>query len=80
MRTNVNTFVTERGGKLVKKISDLCRERGISLAELERQCKLKARTVYRWDSNIPSVEKVKAVAEFLGVTVDELLKKEEDSD
>ena len=80
MRTNVNTFVTERGGKLVKKISDLCRERGISLAELERQCKLKARTVYRWDGNIPSVEKVKTVAEFLGVTVDELLKKGEDSD
>lgn len=58
---------------MVKKISDICRKRGISLAELERQCGLKSRTVYRWDENIPSVEKVRAVAKYLGVTVDSLL-------
>ena len=77
LRMNVNTFVTERGEKLVKKISELCKQRGISLAQLERECGLKSRTVYRWDANVPSVDKVKAVADYLGVTVDSLIKNEE---
>lgn len=65
---------------MVKNISAVCKRRGISLAELERQCGLKSRTIYRWDSNIPSVDKVRAVADYLGVTVDSLLAGEERSD
>lgn len=59
---------------MVKKISELCKERGISLAELERQCRLTPRTIYRWDENIPSIDKAKKVADYFGCTVDELLK------
>lgn len=58
---------------MVGNISALCKKRGISLAELERQCDLKPRTIYRWDSNTPSVDKVKAVADFFDVTVDSIL-------
>lgn len=74
----VNTFVIERGENLVEKISELCKRRGISLAQLERDCNLKARTVYRWDRNIPSVERVRIVADYLNTTVDELVRKEEE--
>lgn len=55
-------------------IKALCKKNGISLLELERACGLAARTVYRWDESTPSVDKAKAVADYFGVTVDELLK------
>ena len=58
---------------MVKKISALCKERGISLAELERKCKLKPRTIYRWDKNIPSADKVKQVADFFDLSMNELM-------
>lgn len=58
---------------MVKNICELCKEKKISLAELERQCGLAPRTVYRWDANIPSIEKVKKVADYFGVTVDDLI-------
>lgn len=57
-------------------IMNKCREKGISLAELERQAGLANRTIYKWDESVPSVEKVLAVADVLGVTVDELVRKE----
>lgn len=61
------------GDKLVKKILQLCKEQGKTVAELERECSIGTRTVYRWDDNIPSVDKVKRVADYLGTTVDDLL-------
>jgi len=61
-----------------EKIIKLCRERGISLAELERRAGLANRTIYKWSDSIPSVDKVIAVADILGVTVEELVKKEKD--
>ena len=61
---------------MLTKILEKCKERGITLAELERQAGLANRTIYKWNENVPSVEKVLAVANVLGVTVDELVKKE----
>ena len=58
---------------MVNKIASLCKERGISVLELERRSGLAARTIYKWDVNKPSVDKVKTVADTLGVTVDSLL-------
>jgi len=59
---------------LLSKIVELCKEKRMSIAELERQANLKQRTVYRWDESKPSVEKALAVANVLGVTVEELMK------
>lgn len=59
---------------MLGKIVELCKEKSMSIAELERQANLKQRTVYRWDENKPSVEKALAVANVLGVTVEELMK------
>lgn len=58
---------------MLNKILALCKEQGISLSELERRAELKEKTVYRWGKNVPGVDKVKKVADVLGVTVDELL-------
>ena len=67
-----------RGGdKLLERIEALCREKRISILELERMAGLKQRTVYKWDSSVPAIDKVKAVADVLGVTLDELMKDNE---
>lgn len=60
---------------MVAKIKRLCRERNMTLKELEDRIfpGVKGQIIGRWDENRPSVDRVKAVAEALGVTVDELL-------
>ena len=59
---------------MLKKITEFCKEKKISVLELERMAGLKPRTVYKWDCSIPAVDKVKAVADILGVTVDDLIR------
>lgn len=62
---------------MLKTIRNIAKQKGIPLAKIERACELGERSLYRWDTNYPSVDKVKKVADFLGVTVDELLKEEQ---
>ncbi len=57
---------------LKDKITALCKERKISVRELERRSGLKERTIQHWNQSKPSGEKLKAVANVLGVSVDEL--------
>ena len=57
---------------MVDRILDLAYSRKrISLKGLEKKVGL--HNIYRWDENIPSVDKVVKVADFLGVSVDSLL-------
>lgn len=58
---------------MVGKIAELCKEKNMSMAELERKAGLKARTIYKWDESKPSVDKAVAVARVLDVTVNELM-------
>ena len=62
---------------MLKTIRNIAKQKGISLAKIERACELGERSLYRWDTNYPSVDKVKKVADYLGVTVDDLLKEEQ---
>ena len=55
-------------------IKRLCDERGISISQLEREAGIAERTIYRWDENTPSVDKVKRVADYFGCAIDELLR------
>lgn len=59
---------------MLEEIKSLCAERGISICELEKACGLGTRTVYRWGkTSSPSIDKVKKVADYLGVSVDSLV-------
>lgn len=51
----------------------LCKEKGISIAKLERETGLGNATIRGWDVSSPTVEKLKMVADYFGVTVDSLL-------
>lgn len=58
------------------KIRELCKSRGMSLTELEQNVKLSNGTICKWDGKSPGVDNVRKVADFFGVTVDELLKED----
>ncbi len=50
-----------------------CKERGITIAELERNTGISNGVIARWESSSPRVCSVQAVADFFGCTVDDLL-------
>lgn len=58
---------------MVEKIRSLCKESGDTLASLERALGFGNGTIARWGERTPSVDKVKAVADYFGCTVDELI-------
>ena len=58
-------------------ISILCRKNKISIAKLERDTGLGNATVRGWARSSPTVDKLKAAADYFGVTVDELLREDE---
>lgn len=54
-------------------VSNLCKSHGISIAKLEKELNFGNATVRGWISSSPTIEKLKAVADYFGVTVDSLL-------
>ena len=65
---------------LLKRIKSICESKGMSLRQLEQEAGLALNTISRWEKNKPSIDKVKKVADTLGVTMDELLREEEADD
>ena len=63
---------------IVDNIARLCKERGVSFARLERETGMGNGVIARWDTSSPTVANIKAVADYFGVTVDDLLKKAEE--
>ena len=57
-------------------ISRLCKEKGISVAKLERETGISNGTISRWSTSSPTVEKLEKVADYFGVSVDSLLGRE----
>ena len=58
---------------MLHKIKELCREQGITVAELERQAGLVRSTVARWDETMPAADELARVARVLHTTVEDLL-------
>lgn len=58
---------------MLHKIKELCREQGITVAELERLAGLNQRTMAKWDETMPAADKLARVARVLHTTVEALL-------
>lgn len=56
------------------KIRSLCAKDGITLAELERKTGLGNGVIARWNSSNPRLNSLMKVADYFGVTMDELLR------
>lgn len=59
--------------QIVKRIKSAASKQGYTLAELEQKLGFGVRTIYKWDKNAPSVEKVLAVANFLDISLSWLI-------
>lgn len=58
---------------LYENIKKRCKAKGISIAKLERDTKLSVGSISHWRTSEPKVSNVKAVADYLHCTIDELL-------
>ncbi|SDG48712.1 helix-turn-helix domain-containing protein [Desulfosporosinus hippei] len=58
---------------LVGRIQELCRENNTNLKNLEVKFGFSNGAMYKWDTNIPSVDRVQKVADYFGVSIDYLV-------
>ena len=58
---------------LKSRVSDLAKAHHQSVSELERTLNFSNGSIGKWDKQNPSVDRVQAVADFYGVSVDYLL-------
>lgn len=58
---------------LLENIRRLCSKKAVSIAKLERETGIGNGTISRWDTSSPSIENVQKVADYFGVTVNDLL-------
>ena len=68
-------FQEKIGGErlLLQNILALCKERKISVAKLEKEIGLGNATIGRWGNSSPTVENVRKVADYFGVSIDGLM-------
>lgn len=59
---------------LLDNIKRRCYEKGLSISALERAAGLGNGVIRKWNSASPTLRTVIAVADYLGVTVNDLLK------
>lgn len=58
---------------MVSIIKELCQLNNMSFRKLEESIGLPYSSVSRWDKNLPSIDKVYAVAQYFGVSMEYLL-------
>ena len=62
---------------LLDNIKKLCKEKKTSVCAVERALKIGNGTIGGWASCSPRLDTVKKVADYFGVTVDDLLKEDD---
>ena len=58
---------------ILKKIEELAKKQGISITFLEKKLSFGNGTIRSWDKCSPSIEKLKKVADYLGVSIEYFL-------
>lgn len=58
---------------MLENIQRLCSETKVSIAKLERDLEFSRGSIYKWDKNSPSVEKLKKVADYFNVSTTRIL-------
>lgn len=61
---------------LYKRIQKICEANGITVGKLEKDLSFSNSTIRKWKNSSPYVENLKKVADYFGITVDELISEE----
>ncbi|PAF13662.1 transcriptional regulator [Shouchella clausii] len=56
-----------------ERVKELCKERGITIVQLEEKVGFGKNSIYSWKKNKPSTEKLEKVADYFDVSTDYLL-------
>lgn len=58
---------------LYDKIKGVCKEKGVSVSLVEKESGLSNGTISKWNKSSPTVDKLKAVADYFGVSIEYFL-------
>lgn len=58
---------------LYEKVESACKEQGVSIARLEKDCCIGNATVRRWNKAYPRIDTLKKVADYLGKPIEYFL-------
>lgn len=58
---------------LYENIKKACADSSISILALEKELNFPRSSICKWDKNTPGIDKVKAVADYFGVSIDYFL-------
>ena len=64
---------------ILKNIKSECMKKGISISAIETELNFPRGSIFKWEKHIPSVEKVKAVADYMGCSIDDLVSEEKET-
>lgn len=59
---------------IYKNLKRILKEKGVTIYRLEKDLGFSSGSIIKWEHSEPSAIKVKHVAEYLGVSIDELVK------
>lgn len=60
--------------KVYSRIKSICKERKLTIGEVCARSDVKRTAMQEWDDAMPAADKLAAVADVLGTTVEELLR------
>lgn len=63
---------------ILKNVIKLCGERGISISKLEKTLGFGNATIRGWENSSPTIDKLKKVADYFGVSVETLIADDSD--
>ena len=58
---------------LKERIYNLAHERHLSVRQIEKDLGWADRSIAKWDTNRPSIDKVRVLADYLGISIDYIL-------
>lgn len=56
-------------------IKDICKEKNISVSEVEKRAKLGNGTITKWNKSVPNLKNLEAVANVLGIKATTIIKR-----
>lgn len=63
---------------LYSNVKRICDKKGISVGKLEKELGLSNGSICKWNESEPGIRKVQKVAEYLNVSIEELLEEQTD--
>lgn len=63
---------------LYDNVKRICEKKGISIGKVEKDLQLSNGSICKWNENEPGIRKVQKVAEYLGVSIEELLREDDE--